>query len=178
VPTMPYAIIKRENYPYDIVIRADSLEKTHSSALRLMGMEISDVSGTNKELYETSGTVRVNNEITIKNDSFNLTTYNKRGVAMWLTEKTVKESITPKFELKYFMDHTLVSHNIYRFRFYDSIRNAILEELEEMTHEEKIERLIEIINERYYNRYGFDEYGRYNSDPKDFKAPYNFFENF
>jgi hypothetical protein len=175
---MPYAIIKRDDYLYDIVIRADSLEKSHSAALRLMGLENSDISVPNKELYETSGTVRINNEITIKNDSFNPTSYNKRGVAIWLSEKTAKEPITPKFELKYFVEHTLASHDIYRFRLYESIRSAILAELEEMTHSEKIERLIEIINERYYNRYGFDEYGRYNSDPKEFRAPYNFFENF
>jgi hypothetical protein len=175
---MPYAIIKRDNCPYDIVIQAENPENSYNLALRLMGVEISDASRWDKEVYEKDGSFVVNGEITIKNDSFNPVSYNKRGVSMWLTEKTVKGRTTPNAELQYFIDHALVAHSIYGFRFYDSIKNAILAELEEMTHEEKIERLVEVINERYYNRYGFDEYGRYNTSRKDIKPPYNFFQNF
>jgi hypothetical protein len=175
---MPYAIIKRDNCPYDIVIQADVPENTYKLAVRLMGLEISEVSKWDTEVYEKDGNFRVNDEIIIKSDSFNPDSYNKRGVSMWLTEKTAKGPITPKSEVQYFIDRALVTNSIYGFRLYDRTRNAILNELEEMEHDDKIKRLIDVINERYYNRYGFDEYGRYNTSRKDVKPPYNFFQNF
>jgi hypothetical protein len=179
---MPYSIIQRENSPYDIVLQANSPENAFILTLGLVGKETKDVDVFNIEKYKQNGSFKVCDGVFIKSDSFNFDMYSKRGIAMWLTEKNVinlgSKQMTPKFELNYFTEKAFCNHYLLGTSLYKYIKQRILDELEEMTHDEKIERLIEIINERYYYNNGFDDYGRYTKSISSIKAPYNLFEYF
>jgi hypothetical protein len=175
---MPYAIIQRDNSPYDIVIKADTSENAYKSALGVIELETKDVAEWDPDKYDKSGSFKVCEGVYIKSDSFSFSIYNNRGVCMWLNEKMAKLPITPETELRYFTEKALSSHCLLGAKLYKQIQETIIEELKDMTQVEKIERLIEVINERYYYMNGYDEYGRYTSLPKSMKAPYNFFEKF
>jgi hypothetical protein len=174
---MPYAIIQRDNSP-DIVIKADTSENAYRLALGVIGMSERGVSSWAPEKYNKCGSFKVCEGVYIKCDSFSFSAYNNRGVCMWLSEKMAKLPITPETELRYFTEKALCSHYLLGAKLYKQIQETIIEELKDMSQVEKIERLIEVIDERYYYKNGYDEYGRYTSLPKSMKAPYNFFEQF
>jgi hypothetical protein len=174
---MPYAIIQRDNSP-DIVIKADTTENAYCLALGVIGMGTRGVADWNSDNYNRCGSFKICEGVYIKSDGFSFSTYDNRGVCMWLSEKMAKLPITPETELRYFTEKALCSHYLLGANLYKQIRDSILEELKNMNQVEKIERLIEVINERYYYKNGHDEYGRYTSLPKSIKAPYNFFEMF
>ena len=177
---MPYAIIQREYPSVDIVIKAATPEFTYCLALGTVELGTKTVTEWRPDTYENqNGSFKVCDGVYIKSDVTNLSVYNKRGLAIWLDEKTAKERLTPKFELKYFTERALASHYLLGANLYNCIKQSILNELEELEeHSDKIEWLIGVINERYYNKNGSDEYGRYNKAMDEVKPPYNFFENF
>jgi hypothetical protein len=174
---MPYAIIQRDNSP-DIVIKADTSENAYNLALGVIGLGERVVASWVPEKYNKYGSFTICDGVYIKSDSFSFSIYNNRGVCMWLNEKMAKLPITPEAELRYFTEKALCSHYLLGAKLYKRIQETIIEELKDMNQVEKIERLIEVIDERYYYMNGYDEYGRYTSLPKSIKAPYNFFEMF
>jgi hypothetical protein len=177
---MPYAIIQREHPAPDIVIKAGTSEIAYKLALGVIELGTRTVAEWQPDIYENQkGSFKVCDGVYIKNDDTNFSVYNKRGLAIWLTENMAKERITPKFEIKYFTERALASHYLLGYNLYNCVKSSILKHLEELEeHSDKIEWLIGVINERYYNKNGFDEYGRYLLATSDVKAPYNFFEQF
>lgn len=171
---MPYAIIQRATT--DIVISAGSAENAYRLTLGLVELDTRNVREWDNSIYENSGSFKVCDGVYIKGDDTDFSVYKKRGIAIWIDEKCTKDCMTQKFELAYLTDKALAPHYKLGNIRYNSIRVAILAELQELeTHEEKIERLIDIINERYYTRNGFDEYGRYVTSRDEVKAPFNLF---
>jgi hypothetical protein len=177
---MPYAIIQREHPSPDIVIKAGSPELAYRLALGVVELGTRTTAEWSPDIYEKQkGSFKVCDGVYIKSDETNFSIYNKRGMAIWLNEKTAKERLTPKFELKYFTERAQSSHYLLGANLYNCVKQSIVKHLEELEeHSDKIELLIEVINERYYNKNGFDEYGRYMSVFSDVKPPYNFFEQF
>ncbi len=177
---MPYAIIQREKPYPDIVIKAELPENAYRLALDVIELGERNAMEWQHTLYEKqSGSFKVCEGVYIKGDGTNLSAYNKRGVAIWLTEKTAKERITPKFEIKYLTQQAMSTNYLLGYNLYKSVQKQLLEQLEELEeHGDKIEWLIGVINERYYNKNGSDEYGRYIRSKDDVKPPYNFFEHF
>jgi hypothetical protein len=177
---MPFAIIQREHPSPDIVIKADSAELAHRLALEVVELGTRTATEWHPDIYEKQkGSFKVCEGVYIKSDETNFSGYNKRGLDIWLNERTAKERITPKFELKYFTELALSSHYLLGANLYNCVKKSILKHLEELEeHSDKIEWLIGVINERYYNKNGFDEYGRYVFTRSDVRPPYNFFENF
>jgi hypothetical protein len=177
---MPYAIIQREHPSPDIVIKANSAELAYRLALEVVELGTRTATEWRPDIYENQkGSFKVCEGVYIKSDDTNFSVYNKRGLAIWLNERTAKERLTPKFELKYLTERAQSSHYLLGANLYNSIKQSILKQLEELEeHSDKIELLIGVINERYYNKNGFDEYGRYMSVVSDVRPPYNFFEHF
>lgn len=177
---MPYAIIQREHPAPDIVIKAASPELAYRLALELVELGTRTITEWHPGIYEKQkGSFKVCDGVYIKSNDTNFSVYNKRGLAILLDEKTAKERLTPKFELNYFTERALSSHYLLGANLYNCVKKSLLKHLEELEeHSDKIELLIGFINERYYNKNGFDEYGRYMSVVSDVKPPYNFFENF
>lgn len=177
---MPYAIIQRERPSPDIVIKAATPEIAYRLALGIVEMSERNVAEWTPDMYENQRCgFKVCDGVYIKGDGTDFSVYKKRGVAIWLTDKTAKEKITPKFELKYLTSMALSTNYLLGYNLYQSIERQLLEQLEELEdHGDKIEWLIKVINERYYNKNGSDEYGRYVKSRDDVKPPYNFFEHF
>ncbi len=174
---MPYAIIQRETPSPDIVISTVSAENAYRLALGLVELDPRNVHEWDKSIYESNNSsFKVCDGIYIKGDDTDFSVYKKRGIAIWLKEKVSKECMTRKFELAYLSDRAISQHCKLGNILYNCIKISILGKLQQLeTHEEKIELLIDVINERYYNRNGFDEYGRYVKSRDEVKAPYNLF---
>jgi hypothetical protein len=174
---MPYAIIQREQPSPDIVISAGSADNAYKLALGIVELESKSVQEWDKVIYEISNnSFKVCDGVYIKGDNTDFSVYKKRGFSIWLTEKATRDCMTRKFELAYLSDKAISKHCKLGNILYNCIKVSILGKLQELeTHEEKIELLIDVINERYYNRNGFDEYGRYLTSRDEVKPPYNLF---
>jgi hypothetical protein len=177
---MPYAIIQRDNSLPDIVIQASSPELIHQLLLKQVELGTRTIPEWAPEDYEAGrGSFKVCEGIYIKKDDTDFSTYNKRGVAIWLNEKNIKDRITPTFELQYLIDRALSNNYLLGYKLYPCVRLSILKQLEEIEeHTDKIDWLIKVINDRYYNTNGSDYSGRFVESRDNVKPPYNFFEHF
>jgi hypothetical protein len=174
---MPYAIIQREHPSLDIVISTGSAENAYRLALEVVELDSRNVHRWDKSIYESNNSsFKVYDGIYIKGDDTDFSVYNKRGIAIWLKEKATRECMTEKFELAYLSDRAISQHCKLGNILYNCIRSSILDKLQQLeTHEEKIELLIYVIDDRYYNKNGSDYFGRYETPRSEVKPPYNLF---